>query len=118
MKNHQIGNSLFHGIDENLDQVIWFHEQFSREDAESLLKRDGDYLVRVSVKAEKQYVLSGRYQNECRHIILVDPSGVVRTKDRKFNSIYHLIKYHQDNNIPITSRDNELLLLNPVSKYA
>ena len=42
-------------INENLDQVIWFHEQLSREDAESLLKRDGDYLVRVSVKAEKQY---------------------------------------------------------------
>jgi hypothetical protein len=98
--------------------MIWYHGSLSREDAESFLKKDGDYLVRVSVKAEKQYVLSGRYQNECRHIILVDPSGTVRTKDRKFDSIYHLIKYHQDNNIPITSRDNELLLLNPVPKSA
>ena len=56
----------------------WFHGLLTRENAEKLLVKDGDYLVRETNKAEKQYVLSGRYKGECRHIFLVDPSGVVR----------------------------------------
>ena len=40
----------------------------------------------------------------------------VRTKDKVFENICHLIQYHQDNNIPIISKDNELLLENPVYK--
>jgi SHC-transforming protein 1 len=102
--------------EERLDRQPWFHGLLTRDLAEKLLVRDGDYLVRETNKAEKQYVLSGRYKGECRHIFLVDPSGVVRTKDRVFDNISHLIQYHQDNNIPIISKENELLLENPVCK--
>jgi hypothetical protein len=63
--------------EERLDRMPWFHGLLTRENAEKLLVRDGDYLVRETNKAEKQYVLSGRYKGECRHIFLVDPSGVV-----------------------------------------
>ncbi|CAF0945480.1 unnamed protein product [Brachionus calyciflorus] len=105
-----------HKIDEKLEKMPWFHGLMTRESAEKLLVRDGDYLVRETNKAERQYVLSGRYKGECRHIFLVDPSGVVRTKDRVFDNICHLIQYHQDNNIPIISKDNELLLEHPVCK--
>lgn len=65
-------------VEENLEKMPWFHGLMARESAERLLMRDGDYLVRETNKAEKQYVLSGRYKGECRHIFLVDPSGVVR----------------------------------------
>ena len=64
-------------VEENLEKMPWFHGLMARESAERLLMRDGDYLVRETNKAEKQYVLSGRYKGECRHIFLVDPSGVV-----------------------------------------
>ena len=64
--------------EERLDRMPWFHGLLTRENAEKLLVRDGDYLVRETNKAEKQYVLSGRYKGECRHIFLVDPSGVVK----------------------------------------
>lgn len=103
-------------IDEKLEKMRWFHGLLTREHAEKVLVKDGDYLVRETNKAERQYVLSGRYKGECRHIFLVDPSGVVRTKDKVFENICHLIQYHQDNNIPIISKDNELLLENPVFK--
>ena len=63
--------------EERLDRMAWFHGLLTRENAEKLLVKDGDYLVRETNKAEKQYVLSGRYKGECRHIFLVDPSGVV-----------------------------------------
>ncbi|RNA09733.1 SHC-transforming 4 [Brachionus plicatilis] len=103
-------------MDERLERMAWFHGLMTRENAEKLLVKDGDYLVRETNKAERQYVLSGRYKGECRHIFLVDPSGVVRTKDRVFDNICHLIQYHQDNNIPIISKENELLLEHPVCK--
>ena len=64
-------------VDESLEKMPWFHGLMTRENAEKILIRDGDYLVRETNKAEKQYVLSGRYKGECRHIFLVDPSGVV-----------------------------------------
>ena len=129
--------------DELLERMRWFHGLMTRDKAEQLLINDGDYLVRETNKAERQYVLSGRYKGECRHIFLVDPSGVVnqtichfslltnctvtnvyfemklwkvRTKDRVFENICHLIQYHQDNSIPIISKDNELLLENPIDR--
>lgn len=65
-------------IDDRLEKMKWFHGLLTRENAEKLLVNDGDYLVRETNKAERQYVLSGRYKGECRHIFLVDPSGVVK----------------------------------------
>ncbi len=103
-------------IDEKLEKMPWFHGLMTRESAEKLLADNGDFLVRETNKVERQYVLSGRYKGECRHIFLVDPSGIVRTKDRTFDNICHLIQYHQENRIPIISKENELLLENPVYK--
>ena len=84
--NHTSNNQLTNGqqtngtkfkLDEKLEKMPWFHGLLTRENAEKLLLNDGDYLVRETNKAERQYVLSGRYKGECRHIFLVDPSGVV-----------------------------------------
>jgi hypothetical protein len=55
----------------------WFHGLLTRENAEKMLLNNGDFLVRETNKVERQFVLSGRYKGECRHIFLVDPSGVV-----------------------------------------
>jgi hypothetical protein len=75
--NGQQTNGTKFKLDEKLEKMPWFHGLLTRENAEKLLLRDGDYLVRETNKAERQYVLSGRYKGECRHIFLVDPSGVV-----------------------------------------
>ena len=47
--------------------------------AEHLLAQNGDFLVRESVKVPGQFILSGRYQNQFKHLLLVDPEGVVNT---------------------------------------
>ena len=78
-ENHTKHAPLLHPkIDEKLEKMRWFHGLLTRDNAEKVLVKDGDYLVRETNKAERQYVLSGRYKGECRHIFLVDPSGVVR----------------------------------------
>ncbi|CAF3480703.1 unnamed protein product [Rotaria sordida] len=100
----------------NLDvyKENWFHGKISREEAEHLLTHSGDFLVRESVKIPGQFILSGRYQNQFKHLLLVDPEGVIRTKDYEFDSIQHLISYHKSGKIPIVSADSELHLQTPI----
>ncbi|KAL7029943.1 hypothetical protein ACKWTF_006437 [Chironomus riparius] len=90
----------------------WFHGPISRNEAELFLKNDGDFLVRES-QQPGQFVLSG-LNGTPKHLLLIDPQGIVRTKDRIFESITHLINYHWSNCLPIISSDSCLLLRTPV----
>lgn len=91
----------------------WYHGPISRAAAEQLLKNDGDFLVRQSQGTPGQFVLSG-LNGTPKHLLLIDPEGVVRTKDRIFESITHLINYHWSNHLPIISSDSCLLLRSPI----
>lgn len=94
----------------------WFHGKLTRKQVEEMLLADGDFLVRESSNQVGQFVLSGRHNNRIKHLLLVDPEGVVRTKDKEFDSISHLIDFHMKDNIPITSSDSELMLRNPIKR--
>ncbi|PKU41069.1 shc-transforming protein 2 isoform x1 [Limosa lapponica baueri] len=74
--------------EEQLRREPWYHGKMSRRDAERLLQADGDFL----------------------HLLLVDPEGVVRTKDVLFESISHLINHHRQNEQPIVAAESELHL--------
>uniref|UniRef100_A0A6J0RM62 SHC-transforming protein 1 n=2 Tax=Bactrocera dorsalis TaxID=27457 RepID=A0A6J0RM62_BACDO len=97
-----------------LNTELWFHAGISRQIAEGMLENDGDFLVRESQGKHGQYVLTGLEVKTPKHLLLIDPEGVVRTKDRIFDSISHLINYHWANALPIISEDSELVLRNPV----
>lgn len=92
----------------------WFHGPISRNISESLLRADGDFLVRESQGSAGQYVLTGLNIGQPKHLLLIDPDGCVRTKDRVFENISHLINYHWTNRLPIISADSALLLRTPV----
>ncbi|XP_049875203.1 SHC-transforming protein 1 [Pectinophora gossypiella] len=92
----------------------WFHGPISRTTAEKLVAEDGEFLVRESAACPGQFVLTGARRGVHKHLLLVDPNGVVRTKDRVFESVPHLIKYHCTNELPIVSADSALLLRKPV----
>jgi SHC-transforming protein 1 len=99
-------------------QENWFHGPISRAVAESLLRHDGDFLVRESQGSSHQYVLTGLNAGQPKHLLLIDPENVVRTKDRVFDSIQHLINYHLSTRCPIISSDSALLLQTPVTRMA
>ncbi|PZC85681.1 hypothetical protein B5X24_HaOG215951 [Helicoverpa armigera] len=96
----------------------WFHGPISRTTAEKLVVEDGEFLVRESAACPGQFVLTGARKGSHKHLLLVDPNGVVRTKDRVFESVPHLIKYHCSNELPIVSADSALLLRKPVLRDA
>ncbi|XP_066557501.1 SHC-transforming protein 4-like [Amia ocellicauda] len=107
-------SSVLHHIQELLQNEAWYHGKMSRREAERLLTDNGDFLVRESTTTPGQYVLSGLQGDTAKHLLLVDPEGMVRTKDHIFNSVGHLIRYHMDNQRPIISSGSELCLKQPV----
>ena len=44
---------------------------------ENILLCDGDFLVRESANSPGQFVLSGKKAGKVKHLLLVDPEGVV-----------------------------------------
>ncbi|XP_012285322.1 SHC-transforming protein 1 [Orussus abietinus] len=99
-----------------LKQEVWFHGSVSRSEAEAMLTRDGDFLVRESQGSPGQYVLTGMNSGTPKHLLLIDPEGVVRTKDRVFDSVSHLVNHHCVNALPIISADSALVLRYPVPR--
>ncbi|XP_061482082.1 SHC-transforming protein 3 isoform X2 [Rhineura floridana] len=94
----------------------WYQGEMSRKEAEQLLKKCGDFLVRKSTSNPGSYVLTGLHNGQAKHLLLVDPEGTVRTKDRVFDSISQLINHHLENNLPIVSSGSELCLHQPAEK--
>ncbi|XP_059500586.1 SHC-transforming protein 3 isoform X2 [Stegostoma tigrinum] len=103
-------------VKECLEEEPWYHGEMSRKDAEQLLATDGDFLVRKSTTNPGSYVLTGMHNGQAKHLLLVDPEGIVRTKDHVFESISHLIYHHRDSNLPIVSAGSELCLKQSVEK--
>lgn len=60
-----------------LEQHSWYHGEMSRHNAEKLLRKDGDFLVRKSTTNPGSYVLTGMHNGLAKHLLLVDPEGTV-----------------------------------------
>ncbi|KFV64432.1 SHC-transforming protein 3, partial [Dryobates pubescens] len=103
-------------VAEELSTEPWYQGEMSRKEAEQLLKKCGDFLVRKSTTNPGCYVLTGMHNGQAKHLLLVDPEGTVRTKDRVFDSISHLINHHLENNLPIVSSGSELCLQQPAER--
>ncbi|CAM1297070.1 SHC3 (predicted) [Pycnogonum litorale] len=99
---------------QELQKEIWFHGPISRKESEALVLENGDFLVRESQGSPGQYVLTGMQGGIKKHLLLVDPEGVVRTKDRTFESVSHLINYHSNNQLPIIAAESALVLSKPI----
>jgi len=108
--------SLIAQTRQDLEKEPWFHGSYlSREESERRLKNEGDFLVRESMLDPGHFVLSVMHEGTKLHL-LFDSVGQVKTKERVFEDISHLIKYHHDNSSPILAENRFVYLRNGVGR--
>uniref|UniRef100_G3TML4 SHC adaptor protein 2 n=1 Tax=Loxodonta africana TaxID=9785 RepID=G3TML4_LOXAF len=103
--------------EEQLRQEPWYHGRMSRRAAEKLLRADGDFLVRDSVTNPGQYVLTGMHLGQPKHLLLVDPEGVVRTVENKqqaFSNLQGALEFRE--HFPVYKEFSGFMKHFPVSK--
>ncbi|NWR57757.1 SHC3 protein, partial [Bucorvus abyssinicus] len=64
-------------VAKELSTEPWYQGEMSRKEAEQLLKKCGDFLVRKSTTNPGSYVLTGMHNGQAKHLLLVDPEGTV-----------------------------------------
>ena len=55
----------------------YFHGSITRIEAEALLEREGQFLIRESTKKPGQFVLTGMADDRAQHLLLMDRYGKV-----------------------------------------
>ncbi|CAM4661244.1 unnamed protein product [Lepidochelys olivacea] len=96
---------------EELRSHAWYHGCLPREEAESLLGEDGDFLIRDSGSSQGDYVLSCRWRGETLHfkiirVVLRPRQGYSRTlfqfEQDQFDNVPALVRFYVGNCKPIS----------------
>ncbi|KAM4604053.1 breast cancer anti-estrogen resistance protein 3 homolog isoform 2-T2 [Polymixia lowei] len=109
---------------EDLRSHAWYHGPLSREGAESLLERDGDFLVRDSSSAPGDYVLTCYWRNEPIHfkiirVVLRPKMGYKRElfqfEEDRFDNVPALIRFYVGGRRPI-SHASGAVVFHPITR--
>uniref|UniRef100_A0A672Z7D4 Breast cancer anti-estrogen resistance protein 3-like n=1 Tax=Sphaeramia orbicularis TaxID=375764 RepID=A0A672Z7D4_9TELE len=102
----------------------WFHGPISRESAEALLEKEGDFLVRESSSAPGDYVLSCFWKNDPMHfkiirVVLRPKKGYSRElfqfEEDRFDNVPALIRYYVGGRRPI-SQASRAVIFHPITR--
>ncbi|XP_062396007.1 breast cancer anti-estrogen resistance protein 3 homolog isoform X3 [Sardina pilchardus] len=111
----------------NTDDIrshAWYHGEINREDAEALLERDGDFLIRNSNSSPHDYVLSCRWKDGPMHfkiirVVLRPKKGYTRElfqfEDDQFDNIPALVRFHVGGRLPI-SHGSGAVIFHPITR--
>ncbi|XP_051242547.1 breast cancer anti-estrogen resistance protein 3 homolog isoform X1 [Dicentrarchus labrax] len=109
---------------EDLRSHAWYHGPLSREAAESLLERDGDFLVRDSSSSPGDYVLSCFWKDEPMHfkiirVVLRPKKGYSRElfqfEEDRFDNVPALIRFYVGGRRPI-SQASGAVIFHPITR--
>ncbi|XP_032012589.1 tyrosine-protein kinase Fer isoform X1 [Hylobates moloch] len=98
-----------------LAEQDWYHGAIPRIEAQELLKKQGDFLVRESHGKPGEYVLSVYSDGQRRHFIIQYVDNMYRFEGTGFSNIPQLIDHHYTTKQVITKKSG-VVLLNPVPK--
>ncbi|KAM5146162.1 SH2 domain-containing protein 3C [Mantella aurantiaca] len=85
----------------DLRSHAWYHGRIPREVSESLVQRNGDFLIRDSLTSLGDYVLTCRWKNESLHFKI--NKVMVKTSD-SYTRIQYLFEQESFDNIPALVR--------------
>ncbi|CAL8286067.1 unnamed protein product [Arctogadus glacialis] len=109
---------------EDLRSHAWYHGPVSREGAEALLERDGDFLVRDSSSGPGDYVLSCYWRDEPMHfkiirVVLRPKKGYSRElfqfEEDRFDNVPALIRFYVGGRRPI-SQASGAIVFHPITR--
>uniref|UniRef100_A0A8C3TF87 SH2 domain containing 3A n=1 Tax=Chelydra serpentina TaxID=8475 RepID=A0A8C3TF87_CHESE len=109
---------------DELRSHAWYHGCLPREEAESLLGEDGDFLIRDSGSSQGHYVLSCRWQGETLHfkiirVVLRPRLGYSRTlfqfEQDQFDNVPALVRFYVGNRKPV-SETSGAVVSRPVNR--
>lgn len=90
----------------------YYHGQIDRKQAENLLVKDGQFLIRSRGTIVEQLVLSCKQDGKHLHFIIyetnTDPKKFL-FENETFNTVSELIDYHRNNQVPITKEFGALI---------
>ena len=128
----QITSERYKELTRDLQSYGWFHGVLPRLKADSMIRANGQFLVRQSPNMADQFVLVGMHDGTVRHVCLVNKDGKVReipsihpmqmlpsqiqTTIGEFKSIVDLIKYFHQTRTPMMLHGQQLQLQNPVHR--
>lgn len=110
----EISPNRYKEITKDLSNCGWYHNRISRQNAEAMIKEDGQFLVRKSPNIANQFVLSGMYNGSIKHVCLVSADSKICSAVGEFRSIAHLINYYETSRQPLVSHGAILMLSNPI----
>ncbi|XP_061131442.1 breast cancer anti-estrogen resistance protein 3 homolog isoform X2 [Syngnathus typhle] len=102
----------------------WYHGPLTREGAEALFDRDGDFLVRDSSSSPGDYVLSCYWRNEPMHfkiirVVLRPKKGYSRElfqfEEDRFDNVPALIRFYVGDRRPI-SQASGAIIFHPLTR--
>ncbi|CAL8331017.1 unnamed protein product [Lota lota] len=109
---------------EDLRSHAWYHGPVSRKGAETLLERDGDFLVRDSSSDPGDYVLSCYWRDEPMHfkiirVVLRPKKGYSRElfqfEEDRFDNVPALIRFYVGGRRPI-SQASGAIVFHPITR--
>ncbi len=89
-----------------------------REDAELLLRNDGDFLVRLTEPRgkEKKFAISAQWNRKKKHFVLKQtPEGLYYVDKQGFNTVQDLINFHLTSKSALTEQSG-YRILTPIFK--
>ncbi|XP_067877290.1 breast cancer anti-estrogen resistance protein 3 homolog [Heterodontus francisci] len=109
---------------DDLRSHAWFHGPIPRQQAEALLERDGDFLIRESRSSPGDYVLSCTWKHEPLHFKII--RVVLRRKEsytrvlfqfeqESFDNLPALVRFYVGNRKPI-SEDSGAIIFHPINR--
>ncbi|NXU11349.1 BCAR3 protein, partial [Pardalotus punctatus] len=109
---------------DDLRSHAWYHGRIPRQVAESLVQRDGDFLIRDSLSSPGNFVLTCQWKNTSQHFKI--NKTVLRLNEaycrvqyqfelESFDTVPGLVRYYVGNRTPI-SKQSGAIIFQPINR--
>ncbi|KAM9290511.1 breast cancer anti-estrogen resistance protein 3 homolog, partial [Gastrophryne carolinensis] len=109
---------------EDLRSHAWYHGRIPRQISESLVRRDGDFLIRDSLSSPGNFVLTCQWKNLSQHFKI--NKVVIRLNEaysriqyqfehESFDSVPALVRYYVGNRKPV-SQQSGAIIFQPINR--